>query len=47
MIDGIEGISELRKDFYKTMLQQRFEKILLSTYQRLQREEAEDCEHKQ
>lgn len=39
MIDEIDGITTLRKTFYKTMLQQRFEKILLYTYQKLQLEE--------
>ena len=29
IIDEIEEISELRKQFYKTMLQQRYEKILI------------------
>lgn len=35
IIDDIEGISELRKKFYKVMLQQRFEKILMHTYRML------------
>ena len=35
IIDEIEGISELRKKFYKIMLQQRFEKILMYTYRML------------
>lgn len=35
IIDGVEGISGLRKNFYMTMLQQRYEKILLHAYQRL------------
>lgn len=35
LIDEIEGISEIRKHFYKTMLQQRYEKILMYAYQRL------------
>lgn len=35
IIDDIEGISEVRKLFYKVMLQQRFEKILMNAYQRL------------
>lgn len=35
IIDGVEGISDLRKHFYMTMLQQRYEKILLHAYQRL------------
>lgn len=35
IIDDIEGISELRKTFYKVMLQQRFEKILMYTYRML------------
>lgn len=35
LIDEIEGVSEIRKHFYKTMLQQRYEKILMYAYQRL------------
>lgn len=35
IIDDIEGISEVRKHFYKVMLQQTFEKILMNAYQRL------------
>jgi len=35
IIDEIEGISELRRQFYKTMLQQRYEKILMYTYRTL------------
>lgn len=35
MIDEIEEISELRKRFYKTMLQQRYEKILMHSYRML------------
>ena len=35
LIDDIEGISELRKEFYKVMLQQRFEKILMYAYRML------------
>lgn len=35
IIDEIEGISELRKQFYKVMLQQRYEKILMYTYRML------------
>jgi len=35
IIDEIEDISELRRQFYKTMLQQRYEKILLHTYHML------------
>ena len=35
IIDEIEGISELRKQFYKTMLQQRYEKILMYSYRML------------
>lgn len=35
IVDDIEGISELRKHFYKFMLQQRFEKILMYTYRML------------
>lgn len=35
IIDEIEGISELRRQFYKVMLQQRFEKILMYAYRML------------
>ena len=35
IIDEIEEISELRKQFYKTMLQQRYEKILMYSYRML------------
>ena len=35
IIDEIEDISELRKRFYKTMLQQRYEKILMYSYRML------------
>ena len=35
IIDEIEEISELRKQFYKTMLQQRYEKILMHSYRML------------
>lgn len=35
IIDEIEDISELRRQFYKTMLLQRYEKILLHTYHML------------
>ena len=35
IIDEIEGISELRKQFYKTMLQQRYEKILMYSFRML------------
>ena len=35
IIDEIEAISELRKQFYKTMLQQRYEKILMYSYRML------------
>lgn len=38
IIDEIEEISELRKQFYKFMLRQRFEKILMHTYRMLQQE---------
>lgn len=36
IVDEIEDISDLRKTFYKTMLQERYEKILLASYQLLQ-----------
>ena len=35
IIDEIEGISELRKQFYKVMLEHRYEKILMYTYRLL------------
>lgn len=35
MIDEIEGISEIRKTFYKTMIEERYEKILMHTYRQL------------
>jgi hypothetical protein len=35
LIDSIEAISEKRKKFYKTILKQRFEKILLESYNKL------------
>ena len=36
LIDTVEGISDIRKEFYKTILEQRFEKILLESYNKLQ-----------
>lgn len=35
LIDSVEGISEMRRVFYKTILQQRYEKILLTSYNKL------------
>lgn len=35
LIDSIENISEKRREFYKTILEQRFEKILLKSYNEL------------
>lgn len=35
LIDSVEDISNKRKTFYKTILQQRYEKILLTSYQEL------------
>lgn len=35
LIDSIEGISDTRREFYKTILKQRFEKILLESYNKL------------
>lgn len=35
LIDGIEGISDMRRMFYQTILQLRFERILASTYRKL------------
>lgn len=29
LVDEVEGLSEMRKRFYKVMLQQRYEKILM------------------
>ena len=34
VIEKIDGISDLRKEFYKTMYKQRFDKILLCTYKK-------------
>ena len=36
MIDEVEGITDTRKRFYKVMLRERFEKILMVPYQKLQ-----------
>ena len=35
LIDGIEGISDTRRKFYKTMYEQRYKKILLEPYNKL------------
>ena len=35
LIDSIEGISDTRREFYKIILKQRFEKILLESYNKL------------
>jgi hypothetical protein len=35
LIDSTENISDMRKEFYKTILKQRFEKILLESYEKL------------
>lgn len=35
LIDSTENISETRKEFYKTILKQRYEKILLKSYNKL------------
>lgn len=35
LIDSVENISEKRKEFYKVILRQRYEKILLESYNRL------------
>lgn len=37
LIDSVENISEKRKEFYKTILKQRYEKILLTSYQELKK----------
>ena len=34
-IEGVEGLSAVRKEFYNTMLRHRFEKILLTSYNAL------------
>ena len=36
LIDSIENISDLRREFYKTILKERFEIILLESYNKLQ-----------
>lgn len=36
LIDATEGISDIRREYYKTILKQRFEKILLESYNKLQ-----------
>jgi len=41
MIDEIEVISHLRKEFYKVMYKERYEKILLSSYRQLKGAEEE------
>ena len=35
LIDSLEEVTEIRKGFYKTILQQRYEKILLASYNKL------------
>lgn len=35
LIESIEGISDVRKRFYKTMYEQRYSKILLTSYHKL------------
>jgi len=35
LIDSVENISEIRKTFYKTILEQRYKKILLKSYNEL------------
>lgn len=35
LIDNVENISEIRRDFYKIILKQRYEKILLNAYNKL------------
>lgn len=35
LIDSIGDISDLRREFYKTILKERFEKILLGSYNKL------------
>ena len=36
LIDTVEGISDIRREFYKTILKQRYEKILMESYNKLQ-----------
>jgi hypothetical protein len=35
LIENTAFITERRKEFYKTIIEQRFEKILFSSYQKL------------
>ena len=35
LIDSVEYISEIRREFYKTILKQRYENILLKSYNEL------------
>lgn len=37
IIDNTPSISDIRKDFYKTILHERYEKILTPEYQKLQK----------
>lgn len=46
LIDSIENVSEKRREFYKTILEQRYEKILLKSYNELvsKRRRSRKCE---
>lgn len=43
LIDGVEDISETRKEFYKVIIKQRYEKILKASYERLNRKGGISC----
>ena len=40
MIDSIEDITEVRRQFYKIILKQRYQKILLESYHKLMERES-------
>lgn len=46
LIDSVEIISDIRKEFYKTILQQRFEKILFESYNKLKQRRESDASSK-
>lgn len=41
LIESVEGISQVRKQFYKIILKERYEKILLDSYMMLKKKEGE------
>ncbi|MBR5289466.1 MAG: HipA domain-containing protein [Erysipelotrichaceae bacterium] len=43
LIDSVECISNLQKEFYKTMIKRRFELILQNSYQKLKEKNDEAC----